>query len=251
MKLITKAVSAFVALSLTACGGGGGGSGSGGSSTGGVQHTHTQLANDFVYRLNIDGGYDVELMKTNTLQFNYIVVYDHDYDTYDAYDLTGYNPGENVNNFLDRNESYFYYDLDYIGANQYQDYFSGIIFEKTTMTSTDRLKVAALEEGLNINKAAKLLNAQYGLSQERSFEVAKLASSWNKLPAERKTDATADMFTKEVLGHSITEYKAAVDKKVQGDASELNELIENTAQFNGVLPEQMNQIVSGIVGVEL
>lgn len=250
MNLIKRIAALVAALALSACGGGGSG-GSGNVSTGGVYLTHAQLATDFVHRLNIDAGYDVSLVKTNTQQADYIVVYDYDYGTYDAYDLRYYNPGENLNNYLNLHDSSFYYDLMPSAFGTYTDEWSGLIFEKTQASSKDRLKMAALEEGLMIKKASDVLNVQFGLSQERSFEVAKLAVIWQKTPKERMTDADHDKFSKEVLGHTITQYKNAVAKKLVGNGSELNQLIEDTAAFNGVTPEQMNQVLDNVFGVSV
>lgn len=238
----------LVTLALAACGGGGGG---GGSSTGGVYLTHAEIAKEFVNRMNLDLGYDLSIVKTNTLQSDYIVVYDYDYGTYDAYDLRYYNPGENLNYYLDDYESNFYYDLDNIGGGQYQDYISGVIFEKTKGTAKDRMKIAALEETLLIKKAAKTLNAQFGLSMERATEVGKLAVIWQKTPKERMTDADHDKFSKEVLGHTISEYKKAVDNKVNGNSSDLKELIRDTAEFNNITPEQMNNMIGNVFGVSI
>lgn len=250
IKNITKKITLlFVMGALAACGGGG--SGSGNVSTGGVYLTHSQLAADFVHRLNIDAGYDVTLVKTHTLQSDYIVVYDHDYGTYDAYDLDYYNPGENINSYLALYDNNFYFDLLPSGFGSYTDEWSGLIFEKTEPTSKDRLKMAALEEGLMIKKASDVLNVQFGLSQERSFEVAKLAVIWQKTPKERMSDADHDQFAKEVLGHTISEYKGAVAKKLVGNGSELNQLIQDTATLNGVTPEQMNQVLDNVFGVSI
>lgn len=246
MGVLKKLVTAAVLLSLTACAGGGGG-----YSTGGTYYTHSQLAHEFVRRMNIDLGYDLELVKTNTYQYDYIVVYDWDLDSYDAYYVGNYNPGENLSRFLDWNDFRFYYDLIPLGLNEYKDYRTGIIFEKTKPSDKDRLKMAALEEALLVKKGAETLNTQFGLSQERSFEVAKLAVIWQKTPKERMTDADHDRFAKDVLGHSITEYKNAVTKKMSGDASDLKQLIADTAEFNGVTPEQMNQVIGGVFGVDL
>ncbi len=248
MKLIKFAMSSAVAASLIACGGGGG---SGNVSTGGVVLTHSQIAADFVHRLNIDAGFDVELVKTNTQQSDFIVVYDNDYRTYDAYDLYGYNPGENISSYLNQYKDNFYYDLIPDGLGFYQDALTGIVFEKTQPSSKDRLKMAALEEGLMIDKASDALSVQFGLSQERSHEVAKLAVIWQKTPKERMSDADHDKFAKEVLGHTITEYKNAVAKKLVGSGAELNQLIDDTASLNGVTPEQMNQVLDNVFGVSI
>jgi hypothetical protein len=249
MKRLLKIVLAFALISVTGCGGGG--NGSGGTSTGGVYLTHEQLAREFVHRLNLDAGYDVDLVKSNTYQYDYVVVYDYDLGTYDAYNIGNFSPGQNIFSWLRSNEYKFYYDLTPIGFNQYQDWYTGIIFEKTAPSPKDRMTLAALEEGLQVKKASDTLVAQFGLSQERSQEVAKLAMVWKKTPKERMTNADHDRFAQEILGHSLTDYKNAIDKKGQGKGSELKELIASTAELNGVSPEQMNGIISGVFGVNI
>jgi hypothetical protein len=162
--------------------------------------------------------------------------------------LGTFSPGQNIFNWLNNNDYKFYYDLIPIGYNEYEDWSTGIIFEKTAPTPKDRLKMAALEEGLLIKKAANTLTAQFGLSQERSQEVAKLAVVWQKTPKERMSDADHDRFAKDILGHSITDLKAAVAKKSNGDSSSLKKMISDTAEMNGVSPEHMNDIISGVFG---
>ena len=67
-----------------------------------------KLANEFINQLYADLNIDVDLIKSNTLQNNFVVVYDPFYDSYDAYDLTHYNPGENLGDFLiNSNHSFF------------------------------------------------------------------------------------------------------------------------------------------------
>lgn len=231
-------------LSLIACGGGGG---SGNTSVGGgVYYSHAQLAQHFEDAMWYGLGYDVELVKINTLQYNYVVVYDWDLGTYDAYDLTNYNPGEDIGRFLDTNEWRFYYDLIPIGNNTYEDPYTGILFEKTEGTAKDRLKVAKAEEHLHIREAAENLSANYGLSAERAQEVAKAAYIWKKTPKERMTDADHDRIAKEILGHTFTEIKAATDKMLKGDRSELDQMITDAAALNGLTPEEGNAIVESI-----
>src|SRR4051794_7675243 len=114
-KKLTAVAAATIALS--ACGGGGGGNTSVG---GGIYYTHAELATEFADSMWYDIGYDVELVKVDTQQYNFVVVYDHDLGTYDAYDLTNYNPGEDIGNFLDTNDWRNYYDLVPVGSNLYQ-----------------------------------------------------------------------------------------------------------------------------------
>lgn len=240
----------IAAIGLLACNGGGGG---GGGTVGGgtIGYTHAELAQDFEDAMWYDLGYDVELVKTYTAQTGYVVVYDYDLGTYDAYDIYDYIAGEDISNYLDLYEYNFYYDLIPTGTGYYRDPVTGTLFEKTEVTPKDRLKIAAFEEGLMINKAAERLSANFGLSAERSQEVAKLSYLWKKQPKERMTDADHDRFASAILGHSLTEFKSATDKMLKGDKSELDRLISDAADLNGLTPEDANQVVDKIFAGQL
>ncbi|RME18557.1 MAG: hypothetical protein D6797_00150 [Bdellovibrio sp.] len=245
MRKIKNIFLTLVTLSFTACGGGGGGS----VSTGGRYMTHAEVAQDFVYRLNVDAGFDVELVKTNTAYSDYIVVYDWDLGTYDAYYIGDYVPGENVISYLNLYDSSFYYDLDPIGGGYYQDYYTGVVFEKVQNGSSKNLmQMAAIKEMVQIDKAAKTLEAEYGLSKDRSREVAQLAVQIANAPKGSLTDEDYDNFAKEILGSSITEFQEAIKKSMEGDKSDLDSLLEVAADVNGVSPEAVDQIVSDIFG---
>ncbi|MEK7356350.1 MAG: hypothetical protein AAB250_07865 [Bdellovibrionota bacterium] len=230
------------ALLVAACGGGG----SGGTSTGGVYYTHDQLANEFVARAYGDAGLDLSLAKSTTLQYDYIVVYDYDYDTYDAYYIGTYTVGMNVANYINANSSRMYYDLDYLGGNQYQDWYTGLVFEEGAPTSKDLAKVAAFKQEVRVQKSAKNIQASFGLSEERSREVAKLAVQLADAPKSSMTTQDYDNFSKELLGSSITQFNSAMKKSAEGDAAALSNLLDKAAQVNGVGPEHMNKIVSGL-----
>jgi hypothetical protein len=49
------------------------GGGGGNTSTGGVYFTHEELAKEFVRRMSMDLNWSVQLVKTNTAQYNYLV----------------------------------------------------------------------------------------------------------------------------------------------------------------------------------
>jgi hypothetical protein len=228
---------------LIGCGGGSGNTSVGG----GVSYTHSQLAEEFIYDLNYRLGYDVELVKTNTQQWDYIVVFDHDLGTYDAYDLDHYNPGENIAAFLNNNDYSFYYDLDYIGGNDYQDWFTGTIFEETTASQKDLEKMGAFTEGLAIKRASEQLVAEFGLSDERGIEVAKVAHSYYKASKARSmTNADADIFASEVLGSSITDLKAAYVKSMEGKSEDLTNLIELASETNSISPEHTQKLIEKV-----
>lgn len=240
--LKTTALALGAALLVAACGGGG----SGGTSTGGVYYTHDQLAAEFVNRAYGDAGLDLSLAKSTTLQFDYIVVYDYDYDTYDAYYIGTWAPGVNVGSYINSHSSQNYYDLDYLGGNQYQDWYTGLVFEEGSPTSKDLAKVAAFKQEVRVQKSAKKIQADFGLSENRSREVAKLAVQLADAPKSSMTNSDYDNFSKELLGSSITQFNSAMKKSAEGDASALNNLLDKAAQVNGVGPEHMNKIVSGL-----
>lgn len=242
LKAVTSAVLALgVAAVLTACGGGGGS-----TSTGGTYYSHAQLADEFVKRAYGDASIDAKLIKTNTEQYNYIVVYDYDLDTYDAYWLGGYNVGENIYDYITRNNSKMYYDLDYLGANRYQDYWTGVTFEETKASSKDLEKVAALKQEVRIQKSAEKLKADFGLSASRARQVARLAIQVADAPKRSMTDRDYDNFSKDLLGSSITSFKSAMKKSAEGDKREMNALIGKAAKVNGVGPEHANQLLNSM-----
>lgn len=235
------AVSIGLAI-LSACGGGGTGS----VSTGGVVYTQDQLAAAFVDRAFGDAGINANLVKSNTLQYNYIVVYDKDYNAYDAYYIGDYHVGDNVSTYITAHNSQNYYDLTSVGANQYRDYYTGVTFEETSASSKDLQKVAALKQELSVQKSAKSLKAQFGLSDERSREVARLAVQLAGSDKKSMTDKDYDGFSKELLGTSIGKFQAAMKAAKEGNAASMNSIIDTAAQVNGVGPEHMNQIMTGL-----
>lgn len=166
--LLKGALSIAAAAAFSACGGGGGN-----SSTGGVYFTHEQLAQEFVRRLNIDvPGYNVSLVKTNTLQYDYIVVYDQDFRTYDAYYIGFYNPGENLSNYLNYNESNFYYDLMNMNDGTYKDFLTGRLFDNDDFQSMNVEKAAKLVDLTLINRTETKLR-EMGLYEEAAQDFAR------------------------------------------------------------------------------
>jgi hypothetical protein len=231
-------VSILAAVMLAACGGGGG---SGSTSTGGVYYTHAQLAAEFVYRLQVDLGYDIELVKDNTLRANYIVVYDYDYGTYDAYYIGGYNVGENLYNYLVSNESRFYYDLIPETGNFYYDPVTGTRFNKIAATGTNLTTMKAFEQEYAVLKIAKKVTAEYGLSEEAAHNVARFSYNIQTKPAGTFQVADYDNFAAELTnGSTITDFQN--DFKA-GNTASLADRIERAAQATGMSPENMNSLI--------
>lgn len=242
-QIISVALSALLTLSLTGCLGGGGGS----SSTGGVYYTHEELAKEFVDRVWTDVGYDLELVKTNTEQYDYIVVYDWDLGTYDAYYLGSYNVGEDLFNYLLDYDYLNYYDLIDLGGNLYEDFDTGLIFEKTASTKYDEEKVAAMKQVVGIKKTANNIVSSYGLSEDRAMELAKLGAQLKFADQRSLTDEDYKAIAVEAFGVDPVEYvKAFQTKAISGDSAHLDSLIEKTANKNRTSPEKINKIIDKI-----
>jgi hypothetical protein len=237
MKNMIRAALAFAAVAaLSACGGGGGG-----SSTGGQYFTHEELAKEFVRRVNIDvAGYDLTLVKTNTQQYDYIVVYDNDYGTYDAYWLGAYNPGEDLYNYLAVNQNYFYFDLIPEAGNTYQDYYTGTIFEKTEGSSKNLSQMKALREQLAINKTADSMRATYGMSEEKANDVASFAYKMKTATPGTYNIKDYDSFAKDLTGSSITEFQNDLKS---GKTESLQSRIEKAGEITGMGTEGTDKLI--------
>lgn len=238
LRTLTAAVVTTSMLALTACGGGGSGS----TSTGGTYFTHAQLAEEFVRRVNLDiVGFDLELVKANTLQYNYIVVYDWDYRTYDAYYIGGYNVGENLANFINNNEWRFKYDLIPEVGGTYYDPVSGLRFEKAA-SSKNLSKVKAAIEKRVIADASERLQAEYGLSAEKATDAARFAYKLQNSPAGSYNVADYDAFAKQLVGVSITDM---INAAKSGDLSTIAEQADIAA--NAIGDEAVSKIITDMM----
>lgn len=236
--LLKTAMALSISAALVACGGGGGG---GNSSTGGKYFTHAELAQEFVKRVNVDvAGYDLSLVKTHTLQTDYIVVYDKDYGTYDAYWLGNYNPGEDMAKYLHNYDDQFYYDLTPQSGNQYRDPYTGTLFEVVQASSKNLSKMKALNETLAIQKAAEGLRAEYGLSEEKAIDTARFAYHVQKAAPGTYNNKDYDAFAKELTGSSVTEFQN--DFKA-GNVSSLNERLNKAGEITGMGSEGVNKLI--------
>jgi hypothetical protein len=193
--------------------------------------------------VNLDLGYDVQLVKTNTLQYNYIVVYDWDYGTYDAYYIGGYNVGENLSNYMNSYEFSFFYDLYPETGNTYLDLNSGTRFEKANVTGKNLTTAKALVQEIAIEKAAKKVNAKYGLSEEKSLDVARFAYKIQTSPQGTYKMSDYDSFAKELTGSTITEFQNDIK---EGKMISLTERIQKAAETTGMGPEAMNSLIKDV-----
>lgn len=237
--------SALLTAALVACGGGGsGGGGCTSNCGGGGTHywTHAELANEFVRRVNSEiVNFDIELVKTYTLRQGYIVVYDWDYGTYDAYYVDAFNPAGNVANYFNAYEDYAYYDLVPEYGGYYWDPISGTRFEKQVATGKNLSKLKALKELVTIKKVSEKLQANYGLSAEKAQDVARFAHKLENSPVGTYNQSDYDAFAKELTGSTISEFQK--DMKESNMVS-LAGRIKTAADTTGMGPEGVNKLIN-------
>lgn len=252
---------------MVGCGGGGNGGGATDPNSG-VHYDHNEVAQMFVDALNATGSYTVALAKDSTEQYNYIVIYDADYRSYDAVYIGDYKPGMDVLDYMSRTA--IFYDLEfYPGYYEYVPYdrysstcncyytdwqtvwredkfydrFNGVTFEKSTESSKDLSKFAALAEEEVINGRAESVSEKFGLEVGRAKEVVRLAIAWQKAGGKDLTDRDQDAFSQELLGFSITAAKSAMKAKAEGNSEPIEELIEKAAKANNTSVDHINDLI--------
>ncbi len=105
--------------------------------------------------------------------------------------------------------------------------------------------MASLMERQEISTLSDSIVAKFGLSETRSFELAKFATQWQKLSHTRQMSAgDRAAFEVKVLGTTVSTLEKAYKKSIEGEPAELNRLIENAAKVNGISPEHVNGILA-------
>ena len=252
MKHLILTLVTFLSLSftLTGCFSGGGGTNVAGT----VHFSHSQLAREFVRRMELDLGYELDLVKINTRQYDYLVVYNYDSETYDALWIGNYEVGENLANYLERYNDRFYLDLDFIGYDSlleplYQDFYSELIFEDTYAASRSSSSVQShLSRVFNQAKSKRVAD-KYGLSRQRAGELVTLAMHYKALGRKGAlTEEEYDAFSMEAMGTSASELiRVAKENDVIGGLKAL----KRAADKNGIGVEHAQSLLTKEFGLEL
>lgn len=205
--------------------------------------SHARVASEFVNRINEELGdlYMLDLVKTNTLQYDYIVVYDYDYQSYDAYYIGGWSPGMDLLDYLWDYESSFYYDLMPVGGHRFQDPLSGILFEKQPATGKNLAKLKAAKEAITVKKQSEKLVAKYGLSEDKAQDAARFAYKMKNSASGTYKISDYDAFAKEFVGSSVSEFQT--DWK-DGNVISMASRIQKASEMTGMGMEGMNKLIS-------
>ena len=228
MRKLLSLLTTLTLLTLWGCGGGDGGT----NVSGTISYTHDELARIFVQRMEMDLGYDLDLVKINTRQRNYIVVYDFDERSYDAYWIGDYRVGENIANYLNHYDDEFYYDLDKIASNLYEDYWTGLQFENIASSSRSSSAMQAYLGNVFKRAKAQAIVDQYGLSHQRAEELVTIAMNYKALSYKGAlTVAEYDAFAMEAVGTSATEL---IRMAKEGDMEAGGNALVRAAHVNGI-----------------
>ena len=231
-----------------------GGSGSGSSNQNGTRfYSHSELAEIFVDRMNEDLGYDLELVKTNTRTYGGIVVYDYDYDSFDAYVLDNggfndYEVGEDLEDWLDDNPGRQYFFLEYYSGSGdntvWIDPITGTLFDKTQLTTAtmdvDSLAMAAQE--IEVEKAAEHLYNNAGVGMAVATDMAKTIVKFKALknPDADQVDETMAKLT------GMT-YTQIVDVAKTGDEAAIDQAFAEAARTMEIAPGKHEQFRSWVI----
>lgn len=111
-------------------------------------------------------------------------------------------------------------------------------------TYKDLEGMGADKEIIEVETSAENFQAQFGLSEERSFEVAKMVSAFNKVRSKRAlTKNDRNIFTKSLLGVDYTSSKKALENHIQGEENALEDILKKASERNGISPEDVQEMV--------
>lgn len=122
-------------------------------------------------------------------------------------------------------------------------------FSMEITTIKDLEKLAYQKESEKVEEMSYRLSDKFGLSSERSMEVAKTMVNISAIQNKRAlTEWEQDMVSNKLLGFSYKVGKKALEKHIQGDSSNVDDLLNIAADKNGVSPENMRDLFTQYFG---
>ena len=273
--LAAGAVTAMTACSNPNSGGNNGGAPPplpAGSSSTLTQAQHDALASAFIKEATAE-HIPMTLVKTDTQQAGYVVTKDASGNLV-AYYIDGWTAGTSVASYvlngtagqfnyfgvLDNGNgtfsvtvpnSYNLQQCNSLGSctNNTVDQTYTLTFEAAQPSSKDLQKVAAFSQAYEVELSAKKVQQKFGLSLERSSEVAKLAIQIKNVGKMSNDDY--DSMSRQLLGVPITKLDSAMAKTAAGDSSasnDISDIIDSAASTNGIGPEQARLLLNSLSG---
>ncbi len=112
----------------------------------------------------------------------------------------------------------------------------------------DLEKIAALKESEHRKNYENYIIENYGLSEGRANEVAKVVLGYKKLKSKRSlTQRDKNILTEKLLGFDYETGKNALAKVISGEKSdEVEELFKKAADKNNIEPEHVKELVAEV-----
>jgi hypothetical protein len=105
-------------------------------------------------------------------------------------------------------------------------------------------KLGANSEVLEREAMAGKIEENYGLSEERSSEVAKVLYHYQKIEKKRSlTEMDKNILSKKLLGIDYKSAKFALEEHIQGKPDQLESVLEKAAKANNTSPEHVQELV--------
>ncbi len=218
--------------------------------------THSDRSIQFERALQVDLNLDAKVIKNDTRKKNYIIVRNNTNNSYTAYNISNYDPKQDINTFLENNQSNFYYDLKignpsvlnldtrWAGETIYVDEASGVYFSKQKMTTSDLTKANELIDQIKYNNAKEELVVTFVLSPKRAAKVAKLSLQLINEDKAHMTSYNYDQYSKAILGSSLSEIELAFQQHKLGHKLQLNQVYKKAAAINKISVEQVDQLAN-------
>lgn len=177
---------------------------------------------------------DLESRSVTDYRYEWVERYDAFSDSYyDSWEYVPYTYTE-----------YYYVDV----LRTY--YTDGIYtFQVGQNMGKDLEKIGGLVEEQTLNELGSFFSGQYGLSEDRGIEVAKLVQSYDQISQNRSmTDADKKAFETELLGTDLATFEKAYQNSKKGvDQNKFNSLIDKASKLNEVSPEHFMTIMGDII----
>lgn len=120
------------------------------------------------------------------------------------------------------------------------------LFTESNPSSKDLEKIGALMEGLKVQNRSTSLIENYGFSELRALEIARLTVSFEKIKRKRSlTKGDSNLFFSKLIGFSYLELKNGYKDHIEGDSEKLNDMLQLAASLNQVDPESIVDILKG------
>lgn len=128
--------------------------------------------------------------------------------------------------------------------------YDNYILEQISRMYKDLEKLGARIEEEDLEYRSLELALSYGLSQERSYEVAKMLNHMEKISSKRSlTHTEKDLVSKKLLGIDYTTSKLALENHIQGDSEGMEELLNKASEVNGITPEHVSELLTEFIAL--